>query len=461
MRTVAGVRASEVLETRGVEADAELGFASLLTLLRPLDRELDELAGPFADDVRAALTLGTRRPTEDRRVQLGVYQVVTSVADRGPLLILVDDAHHLDAATSSVLAFVISRLARDPVATLLTVDGDLPSPLADLGLPTVALGPLPRDELEALVRAEGEIAPGALEQCCALAQGNPLIAIELARSLDADERAGRVAVSLLPKPPAALARRLAMRFDGLDDAAGRALVVAAADDTGRLPIVRAALAQLGEPPGALDRAEESGVIEVDAATVRFAHPVLRAVAYHRVAAPSRRAAHRALAAVLSGPEDAAARAWQLASAADGEDETAAEALEMVAGDLARRGGAASAARVLERSAALTGSGTARARRMLAAADAWLTAFEPDAARSALALVDATSARGSRAAGRDRAGGALDRRPGRCARACARHDRPRAARARPRHRGRSPPRRGRRVGRGRGRGSARRRPCDRR
>ncbi|MEX1007762.1 MAG: AAA family ATPase [Acidimicrobiia bacterium] len=386
VRVAAAHRAVAVLETRGVEADAELGFASLLTLLRPLDDELDELAGPNAVDVRAALTLGTREPTDDRRVRLGVYRVITNLAERGLVLVLVDDAHHLDAATSSVLAFVISRLARDPVAMLLTVDGELLPPLGDLALPTVTLGPLPREELEALVRSEGPIAPDALARCCALADGNPLIAIEVARSLDADERAGRVPVSLLPRPPAALARRLAMRFDELADDAGRALVVVAADDTGRLGVVRAALAQLAEPTEALERAERSGLIEVDGPTVRFAHPLLRAVAYHRVAPPSRRAAHRALAGVLSGPEDAAARAWQLAAAAEGEDETAAEALVLVAGDLARRGGAASAARVLERAAGLTTPGNVRSARMLAAAEAWVTAFEPDAARRALAEV---------------------------------------------------------------------------
>ena len=90
-----------------------------------------------------------------------------------------------------------------------------------------------------------------------------------------------------------------MRFDAFDPVATRALAVVAADDTGRSAIVRLALQQLGEPADALDRAELTGVIETDGPDVRFAHPVLRAVAYHRVAPASRRAAHGALAAALA------------------------------------------------------------------------------------------------------------------------------------------------------------------
>ena len=294
-----------MIETRGIEADAELGFSALLTLLRPLDRDLDELSAPFSDDLRAALTLGTRRPTDDGRVRMALYRVVTTLAERRPVLVLVDDAQYLDAATSDALAFVIGRVAQDSVAAVLTTDGELPSPLADLVLPVERLRGLGPEELAALVTADtGAVAPETLQQCCSLADGNPLIALELARSLSDDERTGRVAMSLRPKLPATLARRFAMRFDTFDPVATRALAVVAADDTGRSAIVRLALQQLGEPADALDRAELTGVIETDGPDVRFAHPVLRAVAYHRVAPASRRAAHGALAAALADPADA-------------------------------------------------------------------------------------------------------------------------------------------------------------
>ena len=164
------------------------------------------------------------------------------------------------------------------------------------------------EELQQLVTDEvGAIAPDVLTQCCALADGNPLIALELARSLTDAERAGLEPVSMLPRPPAALARRYGLRFDGFDPVASRALAVVAADDTGRAAVVRAVLTGLGEPVDALERAEQTGVIDADGPTLRFTHPLLRVVAYHRVAPGSRRAAHRVLAVALSDPEDAVAR----------------------------------------------------------------------------------------------------------------------------------------------------------
>jgi hypothetical protein len=389
VRDDARTRGFTVLETRGVEADAELGFSSLLTLLRPVDGELDELAGPSAEDLHAALTLGARHATDDGRVRVALYRVVTRLADRGPVLILVDDAQHLDAATAAVLAFVLGRLTNDGVAAILTVEGDLPAPLDDLAIPSIELPRVPRDEIEALVRADGDIAETALDACCSFADGNPLIALELARSLTEDERAGRVPVALLPKPPIALARRFAMRLESFDPVAGRALAVVAADDTGRAAVVRSALDRLGEPADALDLAERTGSITIDGPAVRFTHPLLRAVAYHALPPSSRRAAHRALAAALDAPSDAAARAWQLAAAADGEDEQAAEALVLVASDLMRRGGGASAARVYERAAALTPPGPERSLRALLAAESWLDAYETDAAAHALANVAVT------------------------------------------------------------------------
>jgi DNA-binding NarL/FixJ family response regulator len=385
VRAEAQARDFEVLETRGIEADAEPGFGALLTLLRPVDGDLDALAGSHAADLRAALTLGTRRPTDDAQVRLALYAVVTTLAERRPLALLVDDAHDLDAATAGALAFVVGRLGRDSVATVLTSDRDLPAPLGDLAIPAMAVPRLPPAELEALVTAAvGPLAPDALQQCCALADGNPLIALELARALTHDERDGTAPLSDLPRPPELLARRYALRFDGFDEVAGRALAVAAADETHRAAVVRAALAELGEPADALERAEQTGVLEVDGPTLRFTHPLLRAVAYHRLAPGSRRAAHRALAVSLRDPEDAVARAWQLAAAADGEDADAAEALALVASDLVRRGAGPSAARVYERAAALTPTRRDRVDRTLRAAEAWLDGFVPDAAARVVA-----------------------------------------------------------------------------
>ena len=385
---LARARGFTVLGTRGSAADAEIGFASLLTLVRPVDHRLDELAGELAPSIRAAVTLGADADTDGIAVRLATYRIITTLAQEGPVLITVDDVHLLDAATVEILAFVLGRLGGDAVAVVLAVDGALPTSLGEAPHDVVVLPPLPADDLRAIVHADGPISADAASVCATHAGGNPLVALELARSLDPDERAGRVEIPPVPRPPSALAlvRGFVSQVAGLPAATQRALVVVAADDSGDLQLVRGALADLGESPDSLDAAEEAGLIRLDGRTIRLAHPLWRAVAYHQVAPASRRAAHRCLAARLDRPQDAASRAAQLAAAADGPDEDTARALELVAGDLARRGGQASAARVLERAAALTPDDDRRVARTIGAARSWLTAFRPDQARRLLDTV---------------------------------------------------------------------------
>ena len=340
-----------VLATRGTAADAEIGFAGLLTFLRPVESRLDVLAGDGHESLRSALTLGGSGSSAGgggaaagAGVGLGVYRVLTSLADAGPVLVVVDDAHLLDRSTSDALGFALGRLGVDPVAAVLAGDGPLAPALASAVHESIPLGGLDDEELAALVRAEGVIDDEAVARCCRFAGGNPLAARLLARALDDDQRTGRAAMPEVPRPPEAIARGFVRQLEAVGEPARRAMVVVAADDTGDLGVLRRALARLGEPSEALDDAERAGLLRSDGSQVRLLHPLLRAVAYHQVAPASRRAAHAALAESLGRPEQAVARAWQLAAAVDGPDESAAAALALVAGDLARRGGPASAAR---------------------------------------------------------------------------------------------------------------------
>jgi DNA-binding CsgD family transcriptional regulator len=373
-----------VLVTRGTAVDAEIGFAGLLTFLRPVEGRLDELAGDGAGALRAALTLGAdSSPDAAVAIGLGVYRVLTALADEGPVLVLVDDAHLLDRATADALGFALGRLGVDPIAAVLTSDGSLAPPLASAVRETVVLTGLDEPVLAVVVRAEGVVDEEAVRWCHRFADGNPLVAVQLARTLDDAQRRGRAPLPDVPRAPDAIARGFVHQLDGVAAPVRRAMVVVAADDTGDPGVLRRALERLGEPPDALDDAERAGLVRRDGGQVRLAHPLLRAVAYHQVAPASRRAAHAALARALDRPEQAVARAWQLAAAADGPDEDAAAALVLVAGDLARRGGSASAARVLERAATLTPDDAARGERHVAAAEWWVAAGDLDGARQAL------------------------------------------------------------------------------
>src|SRR4029450_1562398 len=101
-------RGAAVLATQGRAADAELGFASLLTLLRPVEARLDDLGAGLPPDLRAALALGRRR-ADAVAVRVATLRVLTALAAEHPLVVLVDDAHLLDRASADVVALAAGR----------------------------------------------------------------------------------------------------------------------------------------------------------------------------------------------------------------------------------------------------------------------------------------------------------------------------------------------------------------
>jgi DNA-binding CsgD family transcriptional regulator len=226
----------------------------------------------------------------------------------------------------------------------------------------------------------------------AQADGNPLALLELPAALS--ESSGvPVALAASPELPAPLPlpRRLQQSYyrqvAALPGPTRTFLLVAAAEETGDLGLVRRAAHALGVPATAADAAERSGLIAVDAPAVAFRHPLVRAAVYQGATSAERGAAHAALAGALDDPlagePDADRRAWHRAAAATGPDEGVAAALEQAADRARQRLGHAAAAAALERAARLTPAQPDRARRLIAAAGAALDAGRPDAA-SALA-----------------------------------------------------------------------------
>lgn len=370
----AGVRP---LVARGVDGAEEPAFAALSSLLRPLERSLDDLADDLAPSLRGALTMG-REPVDPLDVRLALLRALTAAAETSPLVLLLDDADRLDHASVTALAFVLGRLGVDPIGAIAATgpgEGPLDAVTTDV-LPLAALAP---GALAQIVQTSVPCAPEVAATLAAWAEGSPLVALELARSLSADERDGSTRLPDAPRPTVLVVDRLQKELDGLPADIQRALVVAAADRTGRLAPISAALSALGEQAAALDRAEAAGCVVIDGDTVRFRHALLRPLAYRLVAAASRRAAHRALAASLREPHEATERAWQLVSSSAAPDEEVAGLLELVAEAERRRGAPAAAGAALEHAARLTPSPVDRTRRLVAAALDHLDALDLDAA----------------------------------------------------------------------------------
>jgi DNA-binding NarL/FixJ family response regulator len=375
-----------VVRAIGVEYEAELQFSGLLELARPLFDHLDEIPAQQAEALRSAFGLGEPGPHDRFTICAATLSLLAAAAESNPLLVLVDDAHWLDLATCDALLFAVKRLVADSAAILFAVrDGE------ERTFDTPALEQL---ELRALDPAEAEqllagdnghvVAPDVVGQLCAATHGNPLALLEVVNLLSGEQLAGR---EPLPDPVPAgptLERAFAWRAEALGPESRRALVVAAVSLSDELETITAALESLGIDRGALEPAEDAGLLRLTSGCVSFRHPLVRSAIFHAAPPSERRAAHRAVADALRDGAEPERFAWHLAGAAMGQDEEAAVALEVAARQAEKRSGYAAAAAALERSASLTADEDARPRRLYAAADAALRAGRADQARGLLA-----------------------------------------------------------------------------
>ncbi|MGY1833122.1 AAA family ATPase [Geodermatophilus sp. SYSU D01180] len=367
-----------VLRTSGVESESPLAFAALQRLLWPLRSLLAGLPAPQQAALGAAL--GEAAGEGERFLAfLGTLSLLADAAEDSPVLAVVDDAHWLDDASAAALLFVARRLQDERVALLFAArDGDARRFDAP-DLPAVVLGGMAGADADAVLsaRATATVDPAVRDRLVATTGGNPLALVELAGVLTPEQLSGRAPLPTQLPLTGGVERGFLDRYRRLGEPAQRLLLLAAADDTARLTVVRAAAEHLGADDDTLDEVERAGLLRVDGDVLTLYHPLVRSAVYRAATSAQRRAAHRALAAAV-GP-DADRRAWHLAAAADRPDDTVVTALDGVAERAATRGGHEAAAAAWARAAELTAGGAARGRRLyLAASSAWLGAHPSQA-----------------------------------------------------------------------------------
>ena len=116
----------QVLSARGVESESELPFAALHQLLRPALDGLDAVPAPQAAALRRALGLADGDPPERFLVFAACLSLLSELADRRPVLCLVDDAHWLDAPSADALRFVARRLGAEGIVLVFAArEGDV------------------------------------------------------------------------------------------------------------------------------------------------------------------------------------------------------------------------------------------------------------------------------------------------------------------------------------------------
>jgi len=360
-----------VLAARGTEFEADMPFAGLHELLHPTLGLLDRLPPIHAAALRSSLGLGPRIEADRLIIGAAALGLISAYAEEAPALITVDDAQWLDRASAEAIGFAARRLFADPVAILVAVREGEESPFFAAGIPELRPGGLDQTSATALLEQAGgghvssEVATWMLNAT----GGNPLALLELGHE------APRMSALPYENLPVAttVERAYLRRADGLSDGARRVLLVMAASGTPELGLVKRAATELGLEASDVERAEAArGLVTERANRVEFVHPLARAAIYHSASPADRRAAHEALASVMTGSDDVDRRAWHLAAAASGWDAAAATALDGAARRARESSGYSAAASAWTESARLTEQPELRATRLFNGAEsAWL------------------------------------------------------------------------------------------
>lgn len=341
--------------------EASFSYAALADLLSDLVPAGGEVHRALPEPQRWALDVALlRRAADDRSLEpapvaAAVRTALARLAERQPVLVVVDDRQWLDHASEQVLAFALRRMSGHRVGLAVgrrTIGpDDRPTdPLVPVGDPNVTSLAIGRLSVAALYRIiEDRLGIRAsrrhLDQIERLSAGNPFFALEMARTIR-DLPAG----AALRLPDEAIGT-LRQTLDRLPELTRAALLRAAAH---RAPT--GAEVRLDD----LDPAERAGIVEVDrAGRVRFTHPTWSLTVYEAATAAERRATHRALAELAPEPEEAARHR---ALASDGPDPDAAAVLDEASRRAESRGAAQAATELAELALRLTPRAADRARQ---------------------------------------------------------------------------------------------------
>jgi DNA-binding CsgD family transcriptional regulator len=360
-----------VLSTAGVQSEADLPFAGLHQLLRPILDRLRGLPPVQRDAVRAAFGMAPAAGAEPFLIGLAALGLLSDAAEGRPLAVLVEDAHWLDRPTADALAFVGRRVDSDPIVLLAATREGYESPVLDAGLPELHVDGLAEEPARRLLDAHfPTLAPALRERLLGDAVGNPLALLELPAVYGMGIREHVELPSYSLPLTERLERAFASRATDLPAATQALLLAAAVSETGELEeLFSVAEAIEGTRPTVDDLVPATSVrlIDVDRLRVRFSHPLVRSAIYQVASVGQRYAAHGALAKVLA--DDPERRVWHRTAATVGTDPDVAAELEEAGRRALGRGGIASAAAAFERAAALTPDPADRGRLLLRAADA--------------------------------------------------------------------------------------------
>jgi DNA-binding NarL/FixJ family response regulator len=298
-----------VLRARAGQLEREVGWNLVRQLfgavIRTGPERRDLLQGAAA---LAAPALGLS-PGSDTGALHGLYWLTAELAEQGPVLLAVDDAHWGDLASLQYLAYLAERVEDLPVVLSVTIrrGEDLPDPLAIVAsrprteailleqLSPMAGAELARETLG--VRVEDRFC----EACYRATSGNPFLLRELLTQLRRDgvepttasaEEVGRIT-------PASVSRSVLLRLSGLPaDARALATAVSVLVE-GSLPESAALVGLRTERAAeAADALAIAGIL-APGMPLRFVHAIVREVVYGELPPLRRTRLHRQAAQTLA------------------------------------------------------------------------------------------------------------------------------------------------------------------
>ena len=340
-----------VLSARASDTETTLSFASVSDLFDGVDLGLlIDLPAPQRQALEVALhrVAPDAATSEPSAILAGVLRAIRILAEHEPLLVAVDDVASADPPSANALAYAIRRLEGAPVCFMFSRRGGRPGEIerafGPVDLQTLEVGPLSFGAISHLItqRLVRPFPRRVLRRVYETSAGNPLFAIELARTLIAK---GLPEIGADLPLPEMLEEVFGARVAGLADPQRRALLAVALSPG----LTRSALDMVADR-AAVDDALGTGLVVAERSWMRPSHPLLGAAARRQSTAWERRELHRDLAAAVTEPT---LRARHLALAATSPDGALAASLAASATSASERGAIQEAAELAAHALRLT------------------------------------------------------------------------------------------------------------
>jgi len=415
---VGHARGMRVLTASGSELERELGFGVVRSLFEgvlvgatPAWRQsLLSGAARLAAPVVWPGNADSGAPAEPAAVLHGLFWLVSNLAERDPLMLVVDDAHWADGPSLRFLAYLVRRMNGLALLLLVALRPDEPGTEEELvsalreNPSAEALRPAPLSKAAVGSLVDAQFTPGAAGEfvaaCHQATGGNPFLVGELLSALSSDR--------ILPTPegarrvdligPRTVSRAVLERVSRVGGGAAT-LTEAVAVLGGRCELRHAAaLADLEQDTAArtADSLSKIAVLRPQR-PLQFVHPLVHAAVYEAIAPGARSLMHKAAARLLASDGASADRVavHLLHTEASGEW-WVVEALREAARAASGRGAPEVAAEYLRRAMVEPPAAGDRGMVLHHLGAVELLARDPAAADHLAQALDATDDRGTRA-----------------------------------------------------------------